>query len=67
MISVNRSTTVLKANPKRVILLFNDLGMGTYMTTNRSQALVNRAMSLTEETVESLYQELLDQFSHRHK
>lgn len=67
MISINRSTTILKANPKRVILLFNDLGMGTYMTTNRSQALVNRAMSLTEETVESLYEELLDQFSHRHK
>ncbi len=67
MISINRSTTVLKANPKRVILLFNDLGISSYVTSNRSQALVNRAMSLTEETVESLYEELLDQFSHRHK
>lgn len=67
MISINRSTTILKANPKRVILLFNELGMSNYVTSNRSQALVNRAMSLTEETVESLYEELLDQFSHRHK
>ena len=67
MISIKRSSTILKANPKRVILLYNNLGMGTYSTPNRSQALVGRVMDLTEENVESLYEELLDQFAHRHK
>lgn len=67
MIAINRSTTVLKADPSRVILLFNSLGIGTYTTENRAEKVIQRVLKLTEEEVEIMYGELLREFNHRHK
>lgn len=67
MIAINRSTTVLKADPRRVILLFNSLGIGTYTTENRAEKLIQRVLKLTEEEVEIMHSELLLEFNHRHK
>ena len=67
MIAINRSTTVFKADPKRVILLYNSLGIGTYTTKNRAEGLVQRVLRLTEEEVAVMYRELLLEFNHRHK
>ena len=67
MIAIKRSTTVLKADSRRVILLFNTLNIGTYETQNRSVELINRVMNLTEEDVESSYNEVMREFSNRHK
>ena len=67
MIAINRSTTVFKADPRRVILLYNSLGIGTYTTKNRAEDLVQRVLRLTEEEVETMYRELLQEFNHRHK
>ncbi|MGB5387320.1 MAG: hypothetical protein WBN20_11115, partial [Eudoraea sp.] len=67
MIAINRSETVLKADPKRVILLFNSLGIGTYTTKNRAEDLVQRVLKLTEAEIEIMYRDLLQEFNHRHK
>lgn len=67
MIAFNRSKTVLKADPKRVILLFNSLGIGTYTTKNRAEDLVQRVLKLTEAEIEIMYRDLLREFNHRHK
>ncbi len=67
MIAINRSKTVLKADPKRVILLFNSLGIGTYTTKNRAEDLVQRVLKLTEAEIEIMYRDLLREFNHRHK
>ena len=66
MIAINRSKTILKADPSRVILLFNSLGMGAYATVSRAEKLVNRVLKLTEGEVETAYNELHRDFSHRH-
>jgi predicted GH43/DUF377 family glycosyl hydrolase len=67
MIAINRSTTVLKADSRRVILLFNTLGIGTYETQNRSVELINRVMNLTEEDVESSFNDVMLEFGNRHR
>ncbi|WP_297704725.1 glycoside hydrolase family 130 protein [uncultured Eudoraea sp.] len=67
MIAFNRSKTVLKADPKRVILLFNSLGIGTYTTKNRAEDLVQRVLKLTDAEIEIMYRDLLREFNHRHK
>jgi predicted GH43/DUF377 family glycosyl hydrolase len=67
MIAINRSTTILKADPKRVILLYNYLGVGVYATEKRAVKLLQRVLKLTEEEVETMYDELLREFNHRHK
>ncbi|MBT8220719.1 MAG: hypothetical protein KJP00_12890, partial [Bacteroidia bacterium] len=67
MINVNRSTTIIKADPRRVILLFNSLGLGTYATENRAEKLVERVLDISEEDVIATYDTLLSEFNHRHK
>lgn len=67
MITINRSTTVLKADPSRVILLPNSLGVGIYVTGNRASKLFHRVLDLTEKEVETMYDELYREFDHRHK
>lgn len=66
MIKINRLNTVLKANPKRVILLYNSLGMDTYTTKSRAYGLVKRILDLTDQQVDSMYNEVLLHFKHRH-
>ena len=66
MIKINRSKTVLKANPKRVILLYNKLGMDTYVTKSRVQNLTMRVLNLPMQQVKTVYNEVLLNFNHRH-
>lgn len=67
MIQINRSKTILKANPKRVILLYNSLGMDTYGTSNRAQGLMNRILDLSSQQVEKMYNNVLNNFDKRHR
>ncbi len=67
MIKINRLNTVLKANPKRVILLYNSLGMDTYTTKSRAYGLVKRILDLTDQQIDSMYDEVLLHFKHRHR
>ncbi len=67
MIAINRSSTILKADPKRVILLYNSLGAGVYVTESRTEKLLQRVLKLTEGEVETIYNEVLREFNHRHK
>ncbi len=67
MIAINRSSTILKADPKRVILLYNSLGAGVYVTESRTEKLLQRVLKLTEGEVETIYNEVLRKFNHRHK
>jgi DNA polymerase elongation subunit (family B) len=57
MTHINRSNTVLKANPKRVILLYNSLGADTYVTKSRAHGLMMRILDLSVDEVESMYKE----------
>jgi len=66
MIKINRSKTILKANPKRVILLYNKLGVGTYVAKNRVKGLINRVINLSPDEVEKVYKQVLFKFEHRH-
>lgn len=66
MTKINRSKTVLKTNPKRVILLYNKLGMDTYATKSRVQDLVMRILDLPINQVKSVYKDVLLNFNHRH-
>ncbi len=66
MIKINRSKTILKANPKRVILLYNKLSMDTYVTKSRVQGLAMRVLDLPTEQVKSVYKDVLLNFNHRH-
>ncbi len=66
MIKINRSKTVLKTNPKRVILLYNKLGMDTYITKDRVQGLAMRVLDLPINQVKSVYKDVLLNFNHRH-
>ena len=52
MTHINRSNTVLKANPKRVILLYNSLGADTYVTKSRAHGLMMRILDLSVDEVE---------------
>lgn len=67
MIHINRSKTILKANPKRVILLYNSLGMDTYSASDRTQGLMNRILELSNEQVEKMYKGVLKNFNKRHR
>jgi predicted GH43/DUF377 family glycosyl hydrolase len=67
MIKINRLNTILKANPKRVILLYNSLGLETYATKSRAQGLIKRILNLTNQQVETIYKEVLINFKHRHR
>jgi len=66
MIKINRSKTVLKANPKRVILLYNKLSMDTYITKDRVQGLAMRILDLPINQVKSVYKDVLLNFNYRH-
>ena len=66
MTHINRSNTVLKANPKRVILLYNSLGADTYVTKSRAHGLMMRILDLSVDEVESMYKDVHTNFNHRH-
>jgi len=67
MIKINRSKTVLKANPKRVILLLNKLNMDAYTAKSRIKTLVNRILDLPTKQVETIYKnDVILKFNHRH-
>jgi len=66
MIKINRSKTILKANNKRVILLYNKLSVDVYATKSRVQSLVNRILELSNEQVNTMYKQVLIRFGNRH-
>jgi len=67
MIQINRSTTVLNANPKRVILLQNKLNMDVYTAKSRIKTLINRILDLPTEQIKIIYnKDVILRFSHRH-
>jgi predicted GH43/DUF377 family glycosyl hydrolase len=66
MIKTKRSTTILKADPTRVILLFYSPGLGASTTIARVEKLIHRVLALSEDTVETLYKKMYSEFHHRH-
>jgi len=67
MIKINRLKTVLKANPKRVILLPNRLNMDAYASKSRIKTLVNRILDLPTKQFETIYKnDVILKFNHRH-
>jgi len=63
---VNRSNIQIKANPKRVIINFLDLGVNTN-NTSRVNRLIDTALSIPENDLDALYNEIKRNFSFRHK
>ncbi len=63
---INRQKVILKADPKRVVLLYNELGGGAYQTQSRAHKVVNRVLRIPEKNVESLLQSIVKEFDHRH-
>ncbi len=66
VVSVSRQNVILKADPKRVVLLYNDLGESTYLTQSRAEKVVNRVVQLSEKNIELLFKSIVKEFSHRH-
>lgn len=63
---VNRSDIQIKANPKRVIINFLDLGVNTNNST-RVNRLIDTALSIPENDLDTLYEEIKNNFAFRHK
>lgn len=63
---INRQNLILKADPKRVVLLYNDLGESTYLTQSRAEKVVNRVLQIPEKNIESLFESIVKEFNHRH-
>ena len=63
---VNRSDIQIKANPKKVIINFLDLGVNTN-NTSRVNRLIDTVLSIPENELDALYNEIKKNFSFRHK
>ena len=67
MTNIKRSNIILNANPKRVILLYNNLGLDTYFTDSRAPKLIERILNLSDKEVVQIYEEVSLNFIHRHR
>ena len=63
---VNRSNIQIKANPKRVIINFLDLGINTN-NTSRLNRLIDSVLSIPENELHTLYEEIKNNFALRHR
>jgi len=63
---VKRSNIQIKANPKRVIINFLDLGINTN-NTSRVNRLIDSVLSIPENELETLYEEIKRNFAFRHR
>ncbi len=63
---VNRSNIQIKANPKRVIINFLDLGVNTN-NTSRVNRLLDTVMSIHENELCTIYEEIKKNFEFRHR
>ena len=63
---VKRSNIQIKANPKRVIINFLDLGLNTN-NTGRLHRLIDTVLAIPEDELPSLYSEIKNSFTFRHR
>ncbi len=63
---VNRSNTQIKANPKRVIINFLDLGVNTN-NTSRVNRLLDTILSIPENELYTIYEAIKKNFTFRHR
>ena len=63
---VNRSNIQIKANPKRVIINFLDLGLNTN-NTSRLHRLIDTVLAIPEDELNALYEEIKNSFTSRHR
>jgi predicted GH43/DUF377 family glycosyl hydrolase len=63
---VNRSNIQIKANPKRVIINFLDLGVNTN-NVKRADRLIDSVMTIPENELSALYEEVKSNFKFRHR
>ena len=63
---INRSDIQITANPKRVIINFLDLGINTN-NTRRVRRLINNILSIPENELKSLYEDIKKNFDFRHQ
>ncbi|HHC80251.1 MAG TPA: glycosidase [Flavobacteriia bacterium] len=63
---VNRSTIRIKANPKRVILKYLNLGINKY-NSKRAIRLMDAILSIPESELNALYQDIHKNFAFRHR
>ena len=63
---VKRSNIQLKANPKRVIINFLDLGINTN-NINRAKRLIDTVLSIPENELDILYKRIKKSFAFRHR
>jgi predicted GH43/DUF377 family glycosyl hydrolase len=63
---VNRSNIQIKANPKRVIINFLDLGVNTN-NIKRAKRLINSVLSIPENELNALYEDIKKNFEFRHR
>ena len=63
---VNRSNIQIKANPKRVIINYLDLGANTN-NTSRANRLIDSVLSIPENELNALYEEIKKNFEFRHR
>ncbi|MCH7525193.1 MAG: glycosidase, partial [Bacteroidetes bacterium] len=64
--NVNRSNIQIKANPKRVIINFLDLGVNTN-NVKRVKRLIDSILSIPENELNTLYQDITKNFEFRHR
>ena len=64
--NVNRSNIQIKANPKRVIINFLDLGINTN-NVKRAKRLIDSILSIPENELNALYEEIKKNFEFRHR
>lgn len=63
---INRSNIKIKANPKRVIINFLDLGINTN-NTSRVNRLIESVLSISENELNDIYKEIKKEFAFRHR
>ena len=63
---VNRSNIQIKANPKRVIINFLDLGVNTN-NVQRAKRLIDSILSIPENELKALYKDITKNFEFRHR
>lgn len=63
---VNRLNIQIKANPKRVIINFLDLGVNTNNIT-RANRLIDSILSIPEKELKTLYEDVTKNFEFRHR
>jgi len=63
---INRSNIQIKANSKRVIINFLDLGLNTN-NTSRVNRLIDSVLSIPENELENIYKEIKKSFASRHR